>query len=460
MPLLNEQQQKRAIEVMKEYLNAPSDLPNQTLAEKSLDFDKQRVELIENKLKPLLNKYLQGRYGLADFKSKIDSINKRNPLWGFKGIKGQMFFNMIVNVAEEVDDINQCVEELKSAFSLPANENAAVSRLKTFESYVNRLGDAWVNAGNTRYGRPKPSSIPFFVSYFWQILDRDVWPVYYTASVQTMTDLNLWQLVGDNAKDYIEFKQIHEELIQLFTQHSGENFNLYKTEHVFWFKGGNPYEAATKQAKKADDDKKTKKPVEINQLPQSYIPPIIEIIPQIAQNDENLKKAAKNSGISIERAFEKHVNAAFKIMGYETRPLGQGKGRVPDGIAESFDDNYAIIWDTKMRSNEYSMSTDDRTIREYITTQSRDIKKRKKLRNIYYMIISSSFVDDFADTIRAIKMETDVNEIILLEAEALVAMVDAKLRDPLQITLGSDGIQRLFSNSGVINFQMVKEQLG
>ena len=105
------------------------------------------------------------------------------------------------------------------------------------------------------------------------------------------------------------------------------------------------------------------------------------------------------------------------------------------------------------------MGTDDRTIREYITTESRDIKKRKKFRNIYYMIISSSFTDDFNATIRSIKMDTDVNEVLLLEAEALVAMVDVKLRDPLQITLGSDGIQHLFSNGGVITAQMVKEQL-
>ena len=74
------------------------------------------------------------------------------------------------------------------------------------------------------------------------------------------------------------------------------------------------------------------------------------------------------------------------------------------------------------------------------------------------MIISSSFADDFDATIRSIKMDTDVNEVLLLEAEALVAMVDVKLRDPLQITLGSDGIQHLFSNSGVITPQMVKEQ--
>lgn len=113
-----------------------------------------------------------------------------------------------------------------------------------------------------------------------------------------------------------------------------------------------------------------------------------------------------------------------------------------------------------MRADGYSIGTDDRTIREYVTTQSRELKRRKLLRNIYYAIISSGFRDDYDDVVRMVKMETDVNEVCLIEAEALVAMVDAKLRDPLQLTLGPDGIQRIFSNSGVLTSDNVREILG
>ncbi len=453
MSILNEQQQKRAIVVMKEYLNAKKDSYRKDGAE----LDSKRVFVIKQRLKPLLEKFLEGQVDLFAFKSEVDSVNKQVQLWGFKGIKGQMFFNMVVNVAQEVDDINDCIEELKSVFSLPANENAASSRLKTFESYVNRLGDAWVNAGNTRYGCPKPNSIPFFVTYFWQLLDRDVWPVYYTASVQTMTDLNLWQPSGDIAKDYIEFKQIHEELIALFTQHSKETFDLYKVEHVFWFKGENPYLGVANQGKKKDEGKKPKQPTDMNLLPQSYIPPIIEIIPQIALNDDTVKKAAENSGISLENAFEKHINAAFKILGYDVTLLGQGKGRVPDGLAESHEENYAIIWDAKIRKDGFSIGTEDRKMREYIKTQG---KRLRKFLNLYFVIISSSFSEGFEDIIQSIRMDTEINEVILLNSDALVAIVEAKLRDPLEISLGSDGIQRLLSKGGVITAKMVKEQLG
>ena len=176
-------------------------------------------------------------------------------------------------------------------------------------------------------------------------------------------------------------------------------------------------------------------------------------------HDEALVKAANQSGTTHDRAFEKYIDAAFTILGYDTQLMGQGKGRVPDGLALAIDDNYGILWDTKIRSNAYSMGTDDRIIREYITTQSRDIKRRRSLRNIYYLIISSKFTDDYDDAIRFIKMETDVSEVSLVEADALVAMVDQKLRAPLQITLGPDGLQRIFSVSGIINAEMVLEQL-
>jgi hypothetical protein len=61
--------------------------------------------------------------------------------------------------------------------------------------------------------------------------------------------------------------------------------------------------------------------------------------------------------------------------------------------------------------------------------------------------------------IASIKMETDVSEVILLEAEALVAVVEAKLRAPLELGLGLDGIQRLLTKSGILTAAMVREYL-
>ncbi len=135
------------------------------------------------------------------------------------------------------------------------------------------------------------------------------------------------------------------------------------------------------------------------------------------------------------------------------------QGQLPDGLAIERDNSYSIIWDAKVRVGGYSMGTDDRTIREYITTQSRDLK-RLSMRNIYYLVVSSEFRDDYDDAVGMLKMETDVSEVCLMEVEGLVAMVDAKLREPLQLTLGPDGLQRLFSTSGVLTSEDVREILG
>ena len=456
MPFLSEQQRQRAIEVMHEYLEALAGKKGESLAHSEDKLDKDRVSLIEGELGSLLDAYLSGSVQLEEFKSKVDGINKRNQLWGFKGIKGQMFFNMVLNVA---DDLDECDQELKAALTIPTNEQIASSRIKTFASYVKRLGDELAISGKDRRGCPRQSSIPFFLSYFWQIQGRDKWPVYYTTAVNTMGDLNLWQPTLDLAVDYIAFKNIHEELINLFTEAVGKPFDFYKVEHVFWYKGGNPFQLPKPNNGIKPPPEHPPKKLGREHLPDSYVPPIISILPLIANNEESLQEVAIRSGTTLVHAFEKNVNAAFTILGYETKLLGQGKGRVPDGLALALEDNYAILWDAKARANGYSMGTDDRTIREYITTQSRELKKRGALKNIYYLIVSSSFTDDYEDTIRSIKMETDVNEVTLVEAEALVAMVDAKLRDPLQVGLGPDSLQHLFSGTGVLTADIVREQL-
>ena len=455
MSALKGEQRRRALEVLSEYLGGAPGADGKTPVELGVEWDEKRVTVIKEEMKPLLHGYLEGRVELDDFKSKVDSVNKRHPLWGFKGIKGQMFFNMMVNVA---DDKGECDQELKAALPLPSSDQIASSRMKTFAGYVRRVGDQWADAGNRRYGCPKVGSVPFFLSYFWHIQDRETWPVYYTNTVNTMTDLNLWESSGNLAEDYLSFKDVHQELTELFSSEAGRPFSLYDVEHVFWFKGGNPYELA----KQETTPKSTPEPLvhsEHELLPDSYVPPIIAILPPMGRHEEGLSEIAARSGTTLERAFEKYIDAALTMLGYECRLLGQGKGRVPDGVAVALDDSYAILWDAKIRAGGYSIGTDDRTIREYITTQSRDLKRRRSLRNIYYLIISSTFADDFDDTIRSIKMETDVSEVSLVQADALVAMVDAKLRAPLQITLGPDGMQRLFSVSGVISAEIVREQL-
>ncbi len=332
MPQLSQDQKNRAAEVMREYLAAPTNPDGRTPRVVQQERDEERVKLIDGELKPLVASYLDGRVSLSDFKSEIDGINKRHPFWGFRGIKGQMFFNMVVNVA---DDEKECDHELKSALPVPATEEIAKSRIKTFASYATRLGEQHVREGGSKQGRPKVGSVPFFLSYFWQIQDRLTWPVYYTNTVNTLSDLNLWQPTGELGEDYAEYKRVHDELCRLFTEASGEPFGLYEVEHVFWFKGGNPLGGATpvpKERAKGGGIDTGAAPIAVGaRLPDSYVPPIVVVLPLMSRNDPRLLEAAKTSGTSVERALEKSVDAAFTILGYELLcdPLGcQGPGEI------------------------------------------------------------------------------------------------------------------------------------
>jgi hypothetical protein len=58
-------------------------------------------------------------------------------------------------------------------------------------------------------------------------------------------------------------------------------------------------------------------------LPDSYVPPVVAILESLARGGDDFERAAKASGTSAERALERCVHAAFTILGYETKLLGQ-----------------------------------------------------------------------------------------------------------------------------------------
>ena len=277
MTVLNQDQTQRALEAMREYLAAPRNSEGKTPQEVQAERDEKRQEVIDQKLKALLSAYLSGKVPVKEFKSQVDGIskNKHGDYWGFRGIKGQMFFNMVVNTAR---DPKECDEQLKAALTVPADEQTARSRMRAFTSYVKKLGEQHLEKGGTKHERPKVGSVPFFLSYFWQIHDRSTWPVYYTNDVQVMEDLNLWTATDDLAENYIAFKHIHEELAQIFTKASGQRFGPYDVEHVFWLKGGNPYGASKSPSpavsSNADGGPDRRIPLVMadGKLPESYVP--------------------------------------------------------------------------------------------------------------------------------------------------------------------------------------------
>lgn len=445
------EQKTRALQIWNKYVNEGEHFKNASQEYTSIQLDKRRNEVIPE-VKIILQAYLSNQVSLEEFKTKIDSINKRNRLWGFKGINGQMFFNMLTKTCSVNDKLSDFEKLIKSCLVLPTSVEQAVKQLEEFAEFTKSLSKFVADQRTA----PNLGSINFFLSYFWQIQDPINYPVYYTSMTTVLQEYNLWSPSEKISESYLSFYRLNHELRVVIGQAAKRSISLWDVEHAFWFMtqpspSSYPVPPVPEPPKKGAS-------AALSELPDSYIPPVIGILQKLAVNDPILAQLCQNMGTSIEVVFEKRIDVLFKMLGYETEALGHGHGRVPDGVAICREFHYAIGYDAKVRQQSYNMGTDERAIREYILKLS-DRLRREGINKIYFFIISSSFAGDHDDVIRSIKMETDVREILLVEVEALVALVDTKLRDPL-LTLGSDGIQRLFANSGILSEADVKEFSG
>ena len=450
---MNDEQKKRAIQIWKKYSEHGKSFLNASQEYTQEALDQRRNEVIPE-VRAALDAYLNGGLALDAFKTQIDSINKRNRLWGFKGINGQMFFNMLTKLSQAGGKSNELETLLKKSLPCPASIDHAPKILDQFATYTKSLAQY----ANDPRGAPKIGAINFFLSYFWQIQSPQTYPIYYTSMINVLQEYNLWLPAEVNSASYTSFYEINQELQRLFSAEAGQSLTLWDVEHAFWFVSLPEKQPEAVIKEPADKVTLVKaEPTEV-ELPDSYIPPVVGILPRLAINDPELAKRCQTMGSSIEKAFENRIDVLFKMLGYETLALGQGHGRVPDGVAICREFHYAVGYDAKVRQQAYTMGTDERAIREYINDLTERLR-RQGIRQIYFAVISGSFSGDHDDVIRSLKMDTDIREILLVEASALVALLEAKLRDPL-LTLGPEGIQRLLANSGILSEADVREFQG
>ncbi|MFC2103528.1 hypothetical protein ACFLSS_03765 [Bacteroidota bacterium] len=446
--MLNINQQQKALKVWEEYLKSDKTFKNANDVISQDEIDKQRIETIPT-AQTHINKYFSGELKLEVFKTEIDGLNKKNRLWGFQGVNGQMYFNMLYNSSYNTGKLDELDSTLKKALKSPSDIDVAKRNISLLADF----SDSLRNYVADKRTAPRTGSVDFFISYFWQVQDHLKWPIFYKSMVDAFQALDIWTLSWDYPKDYEDFYELNNVLINLFSKKQ-ENITYWDVEHAFWL-----------WAEEVDDTGSTivspAQPDKIKTLPNSFIPPVVSIIPQLANNDEELEKLCKEIGLNLPTVFEERISVLYRMLGYEVESLGQGHGRVHDGTAKCAEYQYAILFDAKARENGYKLSTDDRAIKEYILKANDDLKKQG-IRNIYFAVISSYFNEDLSDFIRSLKMEVDVKEfreIIFLEASALLTMLSEKLRNP-QLDLGPKGLQQLYANSGVLTNSHVKEFLG
>jgi hypothetical protein len=441
---LNNVQLDRAQQIWQDYIANGEKFLNASKEYTQQELDQRRRETITEIL-GWLNRFLRNEVPLEEFKTVNDGINKRTRLWGFQGISGQMFFNVITKNSMAGEKLEEFVSILKRVLPVPTSIENAKDIIEQFSKFVRELG----KYSKDSRGAPKVGSIPFFLSYFWQIQSPDEYPVYYSSMVNALREVDIWSPTGNVAEDYTAFYHLNHELRSILSETAKRELTLWDIEHAFWFHMQSQIQQQEEVvAPIVPTSNKSTKETFVDELPGSYIPPVVSILPRLAINDPALDEICHKSGKAIEKEFEERLAVLFGMLGFETELMGQGHGRVPDGVAVSDEFRYAIIYDAKVRQQAYTMGTDERAIREYIVGQGDRLRKRG-IKNLYFMVISSAFTGDHDDAIRGMKIETNVNEVLLVEVKALLAMLEGMLRNP-SISLGPDGIQRLLAFSGIL----------
>ncbi len=180
------------------------------------------------------------------------------------------------------------------------------------------------------------------------------------------------------------------------------------------------------------------------ELSDSLIPPIIECLPDMARNLPQIIEACKARNSSINTEFERRVAVAFELLGFSVERLGQGQGRKPDGIAICFENHYAIIYDAKVRTTEFRLDAgEDRKFKEYVKTAGERLRQQG-IKKIYFAVISSGFYERDIPKAKEICRQTEAKSCILMEADALVGLVENGLRDVSRFN--SEKLEKIFAD--------------
>lgn len=382
--------------------------------------DARRSAIVE--LKKFIEDFQNGNSNIYEFKTNVDSYNKRNNLWGFTATKGQMFFNQLVKNNEA--SIEKLTQLLKQSIFIPNSLDEALAKIGNLEKHCQTI----FNNAKDKRKVPNPGSVSYFLSYFWQIQDESKYPILYTSLINAFTELGLWKETENQVEGYRYFYALNEEIKNILKAHTGKEKSNWDAEHAFWNFKGNPNKPIITPTKKENKpivevDVEKEKIIAVNasfELSDYLIPKVAKLVELGSETD----KSASSKG----SAYEKLVAEIFKQLDFEVESLGQGSGRNPDAILRHREENTAFLVDAKAYSNGYSLGIDDRAIKEYINHYCPKLQK-EGYKKIGFIIVSNSFKSNFDSFINEITWNTDIKRFILLSSEALLYLLAFKTKD-------------------------------
>lgn len=447
---IKNQQKDSLLIYLKNFLKNPVVI-NEGVEEDHRLFNQKRLEAI-SMIKQLIDKYLSQNINLKEFKEKSEVECRRLPYWGFKGFSGQMQLNQYTN---NISDKNKD-HILREAILAPADEAMAAKKINNLADYLSSL----------REKAEKPKSLPwvmqyYMLSYFWEIQNPSAWPVYYNSTRKVLLNLDFKLDVLDSyGAEYLAFVKIINAIWSLYESAGieGEKYPYWFVEHVLWHQFMK-MESETQPSVSTKTKKGAIKEQEelASNVFGAWLPDIIKDLKDLSFNKETAWTKKKN--VKPEKAFETKLRFAFTLLGYETKELGQGTGREPDGIALSIgvpDGDYAIVYDAKARGDNYTIGTGDREIYEYIQKKKEELR-RQRINKMFFILVSSDFNEaPTLNSIREIYRRTQV-PVILLKASDLLFIIDSKLQN---VEIDHTRLEYLFLDTGLLTREKITDVLG
>lgn len=408
------------------------------------NIDKKRVEAIVI-LKKIIQDFVDGKLPTGEFKTSIDSFNKQNNLWGFTSIKGQMFFNILLKSNSEDAQIKFLTALLRRSIVAPSEVNDALSKIEALEVFCNK---AFLSASDKRKVA-NPSSIGYFLSYFWQIQDYEKWPLMYSSMIEAWRDIGLWKESSDQKNAYHLFYMLNHFIKEIISKHAKHVIINWDIEHAFWNYKGNVGHSKTakrnleveaiikpKETPISNNTEVTKPLLNTVEVTKPLYKANFEIndylIPKVARLIE-LGSQTEKSAATKGSEYEKLVSEIFKQLDFEVQFLGQGSGRNPDAIIKFREENTAFLVDAKAYSSGYSLGVDDRAIKEYISHHCPKLQK-EGYKKIGFIIVSNSFKSNFDTFMNEITWSTDIKRFVLMTSEALLYLLAYKTKDKLSLS--------------------------
>ncbi|TAH01986.1 MAG: hypothetical protein EAZ16_10705 [Sphingobacteriales bacterium] len=211
------------------------------------DIDKSRLLAIED-IKKIIHQFSRGIFNIYEFKTNLDSYNKKHNYWGFTAAKGQMFFNLLTKASEH--DIAKFSTLIKQVIQEPSNLGEAIEKIALLSNYVKSKQTKIIDK---RKG-PNPKSAAYFLSYFWQIYNYEKWPVMYSSIIISLTELGLWQDFETAQENYKSFFSLNDDIKEILSTYTGLKITNWEIEHALWNFSGTQ-SINSKQPKKKENNK-------------------------------------------------------------------------------------------------------------------------------------------------------------------------------------------------------------